>query len=43
MPVMLDMVASIALVNKLYTILLMEANLNFHNKLIFRKRMMECA
>lgn len=39
--VMLEKVAGIALVNKLRAILLMEADFNFHNKLIFGKRMME--
>ena len=43
MPVMLEKIAGIALVNKLRAILLMEADFNFHNKLIFRKRMLDQA
>lgn len=34
---MLEKVAGVALVNKLRAILLMEADFNFHNKLIFGK------
>ena len=41
--VMLEKVAGIALVNKLRAILLMEADFNFHNKLLFGKRMMATA
>ena len=41
--VMLEKVAGIALVNKLRAILLMEADFNFHNKLIFGKRMLDQA
>ena len=40
---MLEKVAGIALVNKLRAILLMEADFNFHNKLLFGKRMMATA
>ena len=36
--VMLEKVAGIALVNKLRAILLMEADFNFHNKLVFGSR-----
>ena len=43
MIVVLEKIAGIALVNKLRAILLMEANFNFHNKLIFGKRMLETA
>ena len=41
--VMMDKIAGIALVNKLRAILLMEADFNFHNKLIFGKRMVDAA
>ena len=41
--VMHEKIASIALVNKLRTILLMEADFNFHNKLIFGKRTLDQA
>ena len=41
--VMLKKIAGIALVNKLRAILLMEADFNFHNKLIFGKRMVDAA
>ena len=41
--VMLEKIAGIALVNKLRAILLMEADFNFHNKLIFGKRMLDQA
>ena len=41
--VMLEKIAGIALVNKLCAILLMEADFNFHNKLIFGKRMLDQA
>jgi len=41
--IMLEKIAGIALVNKLRAILLMEADFNFHNKLIFGKRMVEAA
>ena len=40
---MLEKIAGIALVNKLRAILLMEADFNFHNKLIFGKRMVDAA
>ena len=39
MTVMLEKVAGIAMVNKLRAILLMEADFNFHNKLVFGVRM----
>ena len=39
--VMLEKIAGLALVNKLQAILLMEADFNMHNKLIFGKRMMD--
>ena len=41
--VMLEKVAGVALVTKLRAILLMEADFNFHNKLIFGKRMLDLA
>ena len=41
--VMLEKVAGLALVTKLRAILLMEADFNYHNKLIFGKRMMDLA
>lgn len=41
--VMLEKVAGIALVTKLRAILLMEADFNYHNKLIFGRRMMDLA
>ena len=41
--VMLEKVAGIALVTKLRAILLMEADFNYHNKLIFGQRMMKLA
>ena len=41
--VMLEKVAGIALVTKLRAILLMEADFNYHNKLIFGQRMMDLA
>ena len=41
--VMLEKVAGIALVTKLRAILLMEADFNYHNKLIFGQRMMNLA
>ena len=37
------MIAGVALVTKLRKILLMEANFNFHNKLIFGKRTLNLA
>ena len=40
---MLEKVAGIALVTKLRAILLMEADFNFHNRLIFAKRMLQQA
>ena len=40
---MLKKIADIALVDKLRLILLMEADFNFHNKLIFGKRMLDQA
>ena len=40
---MLEKITGVALVNKLRAILLMEADFNFHNKLIFGKRMLEVA
>jgi len=40
---MLEKIAGIALVNKLRAILLMEADFNFHNKLIFGKQMLDQA
>ena len=41
--VMLEKIAGLALVNKLRAILLMEADFNFHNKLIFGSRMLDTA
>ena len=41
--VMLEKIAGLALVNKLRAILLMEADFNFHNKLIFGRRMLNAA
>ena len=41
--VMLEKVAGVALVNKLRAILLMEADFNMHNKLIFGSRMLDQA
>jgi len=41
--VILEKIAGIALVNKLRAILLMEADFNFDNKLIFGKRMLDQA
>ena len=41
--VMLEKIAGVALVTKLRAILLMEADFNYHNKLIFGKRMMDLA
>lgn len=41
--VLLEKVAGVALVNKLRAILLMEADMNMHNRLIFGDRMMEVA
>ena len=41
--IMLEKIAGVALVNKLRTILLMEADFNFHNKLIFGKHMLQKA
>ena len=41
--VMLEKIAGLALVRKLRTILLMEADFNMHNKLIFGKRMLDRA
>ena len=41
--VMLENIAGLALVNKLRAILLMEADFNFHNKLIFGCRMLDAA
>ena len=41
--VMLEKIAGIALVTKLRAILLMEADFNFHNKLIFGSRMLKLA
>ena len=40
---MLEKIAGLALVNKLRAILLMEADFNFHNKLILGKRMVYTA
>ena len=40
---MLEKIAGLALVNKLRAILLMEADFNFHNKLIFGRRMLDAA
>ena len=40
---MLKQIAGILLVNKLRAILVMEADFNFHNKLIFGKRMVDVA
>ena len=40
---MLEKIAGVALVAKLRAILLIEADFNFHNKLIFGQRMMELA
>ena len=41
--VMLEKIAGVALVTKLRAILLLEADYNYHSKLIFSKRMMELA
>ena len=41
--VMLEKVAGLALVNKLRAILLMEADFNMHNKIIFGRRMLDAA
>ena len=41
--VMLEKIAGVAIVTKLRAILLMEADFNYHNKLIFGKRMMDLA
>ena len=41
--VLLEKIAGLALVNKLRAILLMEADFNFHNKLIFGSRMLNAA
>ena len=41
--VMLEKIAGVALVTKLRAILLMEADFNYHNKLIFGKRMLDLA
>ena len=38
---MLEKIAGIALVTKLRGIFLMEADFNFHNKLIFRKQILD--
>ena len=40
---MLEKIAGVAAVTKLRAILLMEADFNFHNKLIFGKRMLDLA
>ena len=40
---MLEKIAGVALVTKLRAILLMEADFNYHNKLIFGKRMLDLA
>ena len=40
---MLEKIAGLALVNKLRAILLMEADSNIHNKIIFGKRMLDSA
>ena len=40
---MLEKVAGLALVNKLRAILLMEADFNMHNKIIFGRRMLDAA
>ena len=40
---MLEKIAGVAIVTKLQAILLMEADFNYHNKLIFGKRMMDLA
>ena len=40
---MLEKNAGLALVNKLRAILLMEADFNFHNKLLFGSRMLDTA
>ena len=40
---MLEKIAGVAVVTKLRAILLMGADFNFHNKLIFGKRMMDLA
>ena len=39
--VMLEKIVGLALVNNLRAILLMEANFNMHNKIIFGKRMLD--
>ena len=41
--VILEKIASLALVNKLRAILLFEADFNFHNKLIFGSKMLNVA
>ena len=41
--VMLEKIVSVAVVTKFWSILLIEADFNFHNKLIFGKRMMDLA
>ena len=41
--VILKKIAGVAIVTKLRAILLMEADFNYHNKLIFGKRMMDLA
>ena len=41
--VMLEKIAGVALVTKLQAIFLMEADFNFHNKLIFSNRMLDLA
>ena len=38
---MLEKIAGVALVTKLWAILLMEADFNYHNRLIFGSRMMD--
>ena len=40
---MLEKFAGVALITNLRTILLMKADFNFHNKLIFGKQMMDLA
>ena len=40
---MLEKIAGVVLVTKRRAILLMEADFNFHNKLIFGKQMMDLA
>jgi len=40
---MLEKITGLALANKLHAILIMEADFNFHNKLVFGSRMLTAA